>query len=75
MIKIVANLISAEPLVASFESPESNPLGIKQTDSFPPATDSGSPWSISTLVALFGAIYPVGCETVHDLGSVGKPDG
>ena len=51
-MKIMANLISAEQLIVSSESQESDSPRIEQAESFPPAADSGSHWNFSTIVAL-----------------------
>jgi hypothetical protein len=50
----MANLISAEQAVVSSEteSREFGSPGIERTGSLPPSADSGSPWNISTIVAL-----------------------
>ncbi len=56
MIEIMANLISPEPFVISPERQEQVSSGHTQTDSFLSATDSGSPWTTSTIVALLALV-------------------
>jgi hypothetical protein len=52
MIKIMANLISAEQLIVSSESPNSDLPNIEPTDFPPSSANSGSPWNFSTIAAL-----------------------
>jgi len=52
MIKIMANLISAEQLIVSSESKNSDLPNIEPNDFPPSSADSGSPWNFSTIVAL-----------------------
>ncbi|HEV7969216.1 MAG TPA: hypothetical protein VGP19_16675 [Candidatus Acidoferrales bacterium] len=48
----MANLISADPLIASPASEEGGRSGIEHAGSFSPPGDSGTPWSLGTVVAL-----------------------
>src|ERR1700692_3831338 len=52
MIKNMANLVSAEQAIVSPESQDFGSPRIKQAASFTPSADSGSPWNLSTIVAL-----------------------
>jgi hypothetical protein len=52
MIKNMANLASAEQVIISAESWESSSPHIEKKDSFTPSAESGSPWNLSTIVAL-----------------------
>jgi hypothetical protein len=52
IIKIMANLMATEQLSSSPGPREPASPRIEQADSFPPSSDSGSPWNISTVSAL-----------------------
>jgi hypothetical protein len=52
MIKNMANLVSAEQAIVSPESQDFGSPRIEQAASFTPSADSGSPWNLSTIVAL-----------------------
>src|SRR5665213_621825 len=51
-MKFVANLTSAEQILASSDTPDLDMPRVETEPPFLPSTDSESPWSFSTLVAL-----------------------
>src|SRR5271169_1687216 len=53
IIKIMANLVSAEQIIIPSGPQEAGLPRIAYADSLPPAADSGSPWNAGTIVALF----------------------
>ncbi len=75
MIKIMANLAAAEQLIAPSESQQSDSPQHRKIEFFSAFGRFRKSLEFQHDSSSLAAGSPVGRETVHDLGSLGKPDG